>query len=354
MGVLLQSGKHGGAVKIVPQLPGGDGLRPVRGQVGIPSPALLDGHTLLQQQRRKLVKAACPVKGFSDGLAQLLLVGFKLAMDQRLVVFQPFFVLPVNSKLPLFLRPILALGDAVCAAVEQVDLIEVFQVAQLHDLGSEMFHSRVGAAVLAPGFRVCGSVHVGQQGNSFNAQAVDDDVNMDISAVVMPVRVGADKGLVSGELLFTKPLAQLLRTVNGQPIVRAVPWVKADDIVVALYIFLFLIFAIPQIGAHTGDCKIFFAAVHCGNAVVLPRHKPPLLVQRGLHGELIVFKGQVFFCVAVVGVLRADMFERCQPLHLPFQELQTSRRQGRKPPSVPPRQAADRGCATRSASGLSD
>ena len=177
---------------------------------------------------------------------------------------------------------------------------------------------------------------------------------MDISAAVMPVRVGADKGLVSGELLFTKPLAQLLRTVNGQPIVRAVPWVKGNDVVVALYILFLLILSVAQIGAHTGDCKIFFAAVHCGNAVVLPRHKPPLLVQRGLHGELIVFKGQVFFSVAVVGVLRADMFERCQRLHLPFREFQTSRRQGWKRPSAALPQAGDRDCATRSASGRSD
>jgi len=227
-------------------------------------------------------------------------------------------------------------------------------MAQLHDLGFEVFHSRVGAAVLAPGSCVCRSVHVGQQGNIFNAQAIDDDVNMDISAVVMPVRVGADKGLVSGELLFTKPLAQLLRTVNGQPIVRAVPWVKADDVVVALYILFLLILFVAEIGAHTGNSEIFLAAIQRGYAVVLPRHKPPLLVQRGLHGELIVFKGQVFFSVAVVGVLRADMFERCQRLHLPFRELQTSRRQGRKLPSVPHRQAADRGCATRSASGRSD
>ena len=177
---------------------------------------------------------------------------------------------------------------------------------------------------------------------------------MDISAVVMPVRVGADKGLVSGELLPAKLFAKFLRLIYGQAVVRPVPRVKGNDIVVALYIFLFLILAIPQIGAHTGDCKIFFAAVHCGNAVVLPRHKPPVFIKGGLHGKLIVFKGQVFFSVAVVGVFRADMFERCQRLHLPFQELQTSRRQGRKPPPVPPRQAADRGCATRSASGRSD
>ena len=77
-GISLQCGKHGSLVKIVTQLPCRDGLRPVRSQVGIPSTALLDDHALLQQQGRKLVKAACLVKGFSDDLAQLLLVGFKL------------------------------------------------------------------------------------------------------------------------------------------------------------------------------------------------------------------------------------------------------------------------------------
>ena len=46
----------------------------------------------------------------------------------------------------------------------------------------------------------------------------------------MPVRVGADKSLVSGEMLGAELLAQLLRPINGQAVVRAVPWVKADDL----------------------------------------------------------------------------------------------------------------------------
>ena len=44
-------------------------------------------------------------------------------------------------------------------------------------------------------------------------------MHMDIAAVAVPVRVGADKGLVSGEMLGTELLAQLLRPVNGQAVV---------------------------------------------------------------------------------------------------------------------------------------
>jgi len=59
-----KNGKDSGAVKIVAQLPGGNWLCPVRREVGKPPPALLDGHTLLQQQRGKLVKAGGGGKGF--------------------------------------------------------------------------------------------------------------------------------------------------------------------------------------------------------------------------------------------------------------------------------------------------
>ena len=55
-GVLLQNGKDSGAVKVVTQLPGGNGLCPVRRKVGKPPPALLDGHALPQQQRGKVLE----------------------------------------------------------------------------------------------------------------------------------------------------------------------------------------------------------------------------------------------------------------------------------------------------------
>ena len=71
-----------------------------------------------------------------------------------------------------------------------------------------------------------------------------DDMHMDIAAVVMPVRVSAYKGLVAGEMFGAKLLAQCLPPVYGQAVVRPVPWVKADDIVVAFHIFPPLVFLI--------------------------------------------------------------------------------------------------------------
>ena len=175
--------------------------------------------------------------------------------------------------------------------MEQVDLIEIFPVAHLHDLGFEVFHSSVRAAMFAPGTGICRSVHVGQQGYFLNTQRIDNDMNMDIAAVVVSVRVGADNGLVSGEMLGTKFLAQCLRPVYGQAVVRCVPWVKGNDIVVAFHIFPFLVFTVSEICPHTGNGKIFLAAVQRGYSIILPEYEPPGFVKGGLHGKLVMLKG---------------------------------------------------------------
>ena len=59
---------------------------------------------------------------------------------------------------------------------------------------------------------------------------------------------------------------------------------------VGLHIFPFLVFAIAEIGAHTGYGKIFIAAVQRGKAVVLTGDKPPVFIK----GRLDVYKRQAF------------------------------------------------------------
>ena len=136
------------------------------------------------------------------GLPQFFLVCFKLRGLGRLSPRLARAAASLSSfGLSFPLRPILTLGNAVFAAMQKVDLIEIFPVAQLHDFGFEVFHRRVCAAVLAPGAGVCRSVHVGQERNFLYPQRIDNDMHMDIAAVVVSVRVGADNGLVSGKLL---------------------------------------------------------------------------------------------------------------------------------------------------------
>ena len=111
--------------------------------------------------------------------------------------------------------------------------------------------------------------------------------------------------MVSGKMLGAKLLAQRLRPVCGQAVVRPVPWVKADDIVVVFHIFPPLVFLIAEIGAHIGNGKVFVAAVQRGHPVILAGDQLPLFVKGGLHGKLVMLKGQIGFGGSVIGVLRA-------------------------------------------------
>ena len=306
-----------------------------------------------EKQGGKLIKAGSSGKGFPDSPAQLRLIRFKLGLPGRDTVRSNSGVGSVKGSLSFLLRPILTLGNAFFAAVQKVYLVKPLAVAHLHDFGFQIVHSCVRTAVLAACFPVRWPVHVGQHGNLRNPQTVNDDMHMDIFGVAVSVRVGADKGLVSGEMLGAELLAQLLRPINGQAVVRAVPWVKADDVVVALYVLPFLVLAVAEIGAHTGNGKILPATIQRGYAVVYPRYEPPVCVKGGLHGKLVMLECEVFFSVPVVGIFRADMFEYRQRLHLLSARLQTSRRQGRRRLPALPFPAPGRGFRIRSGSGQS-
>ena len=117
-------------------------------------------------------------------------------------------------------------------------------------------------------------------------------------------------------MLGAKLLAQRLRPVCGQAVVCRVPWVKADDIVVAFYIFPLLVLSVSEICPHTRNGKIFVAAVQRGHPVILAGDQPPLFVKGGLHGKLVMLKKQVLLGGSVVGIFRVDMLECCQPRHL--------------------------------------
>ena len=114
---------------------------------------------------------------------------------------------------------------------------------------------------------------------------------MNIAAVVMPVRVGAYQRLVSGEMLFAKPFAQLLRPFYGQTVVGCVTGVKTDNIMVALYVLPLLVFPIVEIGTHTRYGEILPAAIKGRYAVIITWDKPPVFVQCGLHSKLVMLKG---------------------------------------------------------------
>ena len=63
-------------------------------------------------------------------------------------------------------------------------MVKPLPVAHLHDFGLEVAQGSVGTAVLATGFCIGWLVHVGQERHFLNPQAVNDDMHMNVTAVV--------------------------------------------------------------------------------------------------------------------------------------------------------------------------
>ena len=83
---------------------------------------------------------------------------------------------------------------------------------------------------------------------------------------------------------------QRLRPVYGQAVVLCITGVKADDIVVALYVLFSLVLAVFEVGAHTRYGEILPAAIKGRYTVIVTGDKPPVFIKGGLHGKLVMLK----------------------------------------------------------------
>ena len=133
--------------------------------------------------------------------------------------------------------------------------------------------------------------------------------------MVVPIRVSADDGRMTGKVFFAEFQAKCLCRFHGQAIVGCIAWVKADDILVALDITMLGVLAILAVCQQAGRCKREIAALKGVEQVGFPQHGLALFVQKLLSGELIVLVDQVRFGGRVVRIFRGDMLERCHTVH---------------------------------------
>ena len=132
LGISVKCREHRRLVKIIPQLAGCNGLRSVRGEIGQSASALLDSNAAPEEFFNKVLKADGIGKHPADLYAELFLVRFKFSLTNGQVLFSQHSIRSVQRTLPLLLCPILTLGHAGSAAVQQINLIQPSIVAHFH------------------------------------------------------------------------------------------------------------------------------------------------------------------------------------------------------------------------------
>ena len=162
---------------------------------------------------------------------------------------------------------------------------------------------------------VAGLLHIRLAFHFPCSDAANHDVDVDVSRMVVPIRVSADDGRMTGKAFFAEFQAKSLCRFHGQAIVGCIAWVKADDILVALDITMLGVLAILAVCQQAGRCKREIAALKGIEQVGFPQLRSALFIQKLLSSERIMLVNEVRFDGGVVRVFRGDMLERCHTVH---------------------------------------
>ena len=120
--------------------------------------------------------------------------------------------------------------------------------------------------------------------------------------MVVPIRVSADDGGMTGEVFFAEFQAKCLCLFHGQAVVGRISWVEADDILVTLDITMLGVLAILAVCQQTGRCEREIAALKGVEQVRFPQLRLALFIQKLLPGERIMLVNKVRFDGGVVRV----------------------------------------------------
>ena len=157
-------------------------------------------------------------------------------------------------------------------------------------------------------FRITGPHFIGKRLYLFHPDAVQDDMYMDIPALVMPVLMSADQHLMSGKMCFRIGQAKFLRPFHCQPPLPVLR-LKTDDIMVRLDFPLILIFPILLIDLPALSRKVVGIAVHSCQQIVFSHYRIPLFVPEHLLCLFIMLEDQIPFSRCIVRIFTGDMFD---------------------------------------------
>ena len=285
--------------------------------VAQPASALLHGDAVfLHEQCRKFLEGGGLVQHSVDLLSQLVQLGLVDGLGGLLPFGGKFGVGMVEAALSAPLRPILALRNMVALGFQQIDLVQVGLLAHLHDCDTEVPEHGRGAAVLLARFPVARLVHEGLPFHGADTQAADDDVDVDVPGTVVTVRVGADDGGMTGEVVLAELQAKGLRPFHGQAVLYCVLRVEADDIMVGLHVLPPAVLAVLAIGNQAGHSKRRFAALKGVEQVRIPQFWSAVPVQNRQTRVLVMLEREIALSSGIVRVFRGHADCSCRLLTL--------------------------------------
>ena len=172
--------------------------------------------------------------------------------------------------------------------------------------------------VFVSGMNITGTFHEILHLNIQLADAVDYDVNMNITDTVVAVTVGADNGLMTGEITAGKLHADLLSILRSYSVFITIPRIKTDDVMMSLDLRPVAILVVFCVDCVTLDIETEWIAVDTVKQIEVTWNLIAGVIQNGLIGELIMMHGRIICGSIIVGILDGNMLNNRHDIHPPF------------------------------------
>ena len=130
---------------------------------------------------------------------------------------------------------------------------------------------------------------------------------MNVAAAIVAVHMRTDQCLMPRKICFCVFQPKLLCPFSRQAIFCAVPWVKADDVMVRfdfILIFVLLIFAVQLLAGRIEGIGFAVQAVHIK---LIPHDTISVLVKDRSFPKLVMLENQILQRSTIVGTLTCDV-----------------------------------------------
>ena len=161
--------------------------------------------------------------------------------------------------------------------------------------------------VLVPCLAVNGSLHKGLLRYIQLSQTVDYDMHMNVATAILTVHVRTDQSLMPRKISFCVFQPKLLRPFPRQAIFCAVPWIKADDVMVTFDFILVFVFLVLAVQLLAGRIKGIGFTVQTVQIKLIPHDTISFLVKNRSFPKLVMFENQILQCSTIIGTLTCDV-----------------------------------------------
>ena len=161
--------------------------------------------------------------------------------------------------------------------------------------------------VLVPCLAVNGPLHKGLIRHIQFSQTVDYDMDMNVSAAIVPVHVRTDQCLMPRKICFCVFQPKLLCPFPRQTIFCAVPWIKADDVMVRFNFILVFVFLVLAVQLLAGRIERIGFTVQAVQIKLISHDTISVLVKDRSFPKLVMLENQILQCSTIVGTLTCDV-----------------------------------------------